>query len=155
MSRKCKFDPEWKKALSCMHPNDARRVREIIINYQETGIMPSTIETKFEIILLLVQPIIDRRRRAAARAKIRRQQQKMQQISVQKPQQTTTTPTVETPQEQHTDAPEQPMSETSERKQPPLAIQVQKHRQKQHSRRQRMRNKALNLSAYNRIIIGQ
>lgn len=143
-----------------MHPNDARRVREIIINYQETGIMPSTIETKFEIILLLVQPIIDRRRRAAARARIRRQQhkaqqQKAQQINVQQPTQTTPTPTVEIPQEQHSDTPAHPMPQASERKQPPLAIQAQKQRQKQQSRRQRMRNKALNLSAYNRIIIGQ
>lgn len=142
MSKKCKFDPEWKKALSWMHPNDARRVREIIINYQETGIMPSAIETRFEIILLLVQPIIDRRRRAAARARTRRQQQKMQQTSVQKPQQNTPTPTVETPQEQHTDAPEQPMSQPSEHKQPPLAGQIKEHRHKRQSRRQRMRNKA-------------
>ena len=93
MSRKCKFDPEWKKALSCMHPNDARKVREIIINYQETGIVPSTIETKFEIILLLVQPIIDRRRRAAARARIRRQQQKEKRTANRQQTQSTSVPT--------------------------------------------------------------
>lgn len=141
MSRKCKFDQEWKEALSWMHPNDARKVREIIINYQETGIMPSTIETKFEIILLLVQPTIDRRRRAAAKARIRRQQQKEQgkgqKTSNRQPHQSASKPTPATEQGQNQDVPRQACQQTLAHIQSPIVRQAMKHKHKQQPRKQR------------------
>lgn len=78
MSKKCKFDQQWEQALSLINPDDAAKAKVIIENYQTTGVMPTDMEPKYEMILLLVQPMIDRRRRAADRARIRRQQQKQQ-----------------------------------------------------------------------------
>lgn len=73
MPRKCKFDGEWEQALSLLNDADAAQARSIIENYQSTGEMPSELEQKFQMILLLVKPIIDRRRRASQAARLRRQ----------------------------------------------------------------------------------
>ncbi len=70
--RRCKFDSEWEQALSLLNDEDARKARLIIENYQQTGEIPHGIESKFEMILLLVKPLIDRRRRATESTRRRR-----------------------------------------------------------------------------------
>lgn len=70
--RRCKFDSEWEQALSLLGGEEAKKAREIIENYQQTGEIPEGIEPKFEMILLLVKPLIDRRRRATESARRRR-----------------------------------------------------------------------------------
>ena len=72
MSRKCKFDPEWVQALGSLSEQDAVKAREMIENYQKTGVVPSGLPVRMEMILLLVKPLIDRRRRATEAARRRR-----------------------------------------------------------------------------------
>lgn len=86
MARKCKFDCEWEQALSLLPTDEADRARAIIENYQQTGVMPETLEPQMEMILLLVRPMIDRRRRASESARRRRQMAKNTQSAAIKPQ---------------------------------------------------------------------
>ncbi len=72
MSRKCKFDLQWEQALSLLEESEATQAREVIESYQTTGVMPEGMPAKFEMILLLVKPLIDRRRHAAEMARKRR-----------------------------------------------------------------------------------
>ena len=147
MSKKCKFDQQWEQALSLINPDDAAKAREIIENYQATGIMPTDLEPKFEMILLLVQPMIDRRRRAADRARIRRQQQK-QQLPEVHPQPESTpepAPTIPQPQPKSLSHPQiqlpdvtvQDRPQTTEYRKPWWFRQAKKRRLKQQSLRQR------------------
>lgn len=76
MSKKCKFDSEWEMAISLLSKEEAAQARQIIENYQNSGIMPAGLSPMHEMILLLAKPLIDRRRRAAASARLRRQQKK-------------------------------------------------------------------------------
>lgn len=72
MSRKCKFDQEWEKALKLIDEEDAVIARQVIENYQQTGVVLSGLPPQIEMILLLVKPLIDRRRRATEAARRRR-----------------------------------------------------------------------------------
>lgn len=72
MSRKCKFDQEWEQALKLINEEDAVKARQVIENYQQTGVVPSGLSPIMEMILLLVKPIIDRRRRATEASRRRR-----------------------------------------------------------------------------------
>lgn len=75
MSRKCKFDQEWEQALMLLSEEDAVKARQVIENYQKTGVVPSELPLQMEMILLLVKPLIDRRRRATEAARRRRLRQ--------------------------------------------------------------------------------
>lgn len=75
MSRKCKFDQEWEQALMLLSEEDAVKARQVIENYQKTGVVPSELPPQMEMILLLVKPLIDRRHRATEAARRRRLRQ--------------------------------------------------------------------------------
>lgn len=147
MSKKCKFDSQWEQALSLMDSDDATKAREIIENYQVTGVMPTDMEPKYEMILLLVQPMIDRRRRAADRARIRRQQQKQQLPEVHPQPESTPEPaptipqpqpkSLSQPQTQLPDVTVQDRPQTTEHRKPWWFRQAKKRRLKQQSLRQR------------------
>lgn len=106
MPRKFKFDLQWEQALSLLSNDEAVEARSVIENYRSTGEVPVGLMPKFQMILLLVQPIIDRRRRASAAARARRQA-KAAEKPVDKAAQTADTPVAPQPEASF------PQSETS------------------------------------------
>lgn len=81
MARKCKFDSDWEQALALLQEDEAALARTAIENYQQTGVMPDSLDPHVRMIILLVRPMIDRRRRNSEAARRRRQLAKAASIS--------------------------------------------------------------------------